>query len=52
MLTKTTSVKVYGQTVDSLRELSSKRKKERNPIKTIESIVEQLIQEAYKAECK
>jgi len=49
---KVTSVKIYGQSVSNLKELSSKRKGERNPIKTIESIVEQLINQAYKKECK
>lgn len=50
--TKKTTVNVYGQTAVNMRALSAKRKDERNPIKTIESIVDQLINQAYKKECK
>ena len=52
METKTTSIKVYGQTAINLRELSSKRKSERNPVRTQGDIVEQFINQAHKEECK
>ena len=52
MEAKTTSVRVYAQTAIKLRELSSKRKAERNPVRTIEDIVLQLINQAHTEECK
>tara|TARA_R110002096_G_C14155758_1_gene684440 strand:+ start:149 stop:316 length:168 start_codon:yes stop_codon:yes gene_type:complete len=49
---KKTTVNVYGDTAVNMRALSAKRKAERNPVKTIESIVDQLINQAYKREVK
>jgi hypothetical protein len=48
----TSSVKIYGQAITNLRELSDKRKNERHQFRTQESIVEQLINQAHKREVK
>ena len=50
--TVTSSVKIYGQAVANLRELSDKRKNERHQFRTQENIIEQLINQAHKKECK
>lgn len=49
---KPTQVKLFPFYNEKLNELSEKRKDERNPVKTKQAIVEQLIEAAHKKECK